>query len=232
MRNAFLLAAACTVITTQATTWQLDFGPAVGGFGLNGANERPTPVSTPATGREIQDYNSPNFMRYDDVLNRIELHLGWGSVSEVGGTDLTGAFRGMHIHGPADVNNAAGILYGLASWDGVGDPNADAVVMPSLETSDSLIISSGTTPGVHDAGLFDITFDLIDNPNGTTFTIAQQEAQLLGGNWYLNIHSSTFPGGEIRGQLLAIPEPHHYAMMAGLGLLGFAGYRRFRTARA
>ena len=27
-----------------------------------------------------------------------------------------------------------------------------------------------------------------------------------------------------------VPEPHEYALMAGLGLVGFAGYRRFRRA--
>ena len=41
------------------------------------------------------------------------------------------------------------------------------------------------------------------------------EPALLSGGWYLNIHTTMFPGGEIRGQV-AIPEP------ALVGLLGLA----------
>lgn len=31
---------------------------------------------------------------------------------------------------------------------------------------------------------------------------ATQEEELLNGKWYINIHSSTHPGGELRGQLI------------------------------
>ncbi len=43
-----------------------------------------------------------------------------------------------------------------------------------------------------------------------------QESQLLGGLWYVNIHTSMFPGGEIRGQV--VPEPGTLAL-AGLAAL-------------
>lgn len=37
---------------------------------------------------------------------------------------------------------------------------------------------------------------------GETRALTQtEEDQLLSGMWYLNIHSSTYPGGELRGQL-------------------------------
>ena len=40
------------------------------------------------------------------------------------------------------------------------------------------------------------------SPNiGSQVLTAQQESDLLAGLWYLNIHSGTFPGGEIRAQL-------------------------------
>lgn len=51
------------------------------------------------------------------------------------------------------------------------------------------------------------------------------ETNLLAGNWYVNVHTSSFGGGEIRGQVEVspIPEPTAPLMllgaMAGFGLL-------------
>ncbi len=43
---------------------------------------------------------------------------------------------------------------------------------------------------------------------GTTITLTGgQQADLIAGLWYINIHSSLFPGGEIRGQVLTSPTP-------------------------
>lgn len=45
-----------------------------------------------------------------------------------------------------------------------------------------------------------------------------QEADLLADLWYINIHSTTFPGGEIRGQV--VPEPATLLLLGtGLGLV-------------
>lgn len=50
---------------------------------------------------------------------------------------------------------------------------------------------------------------------------AGQETNLLAGDWYVNIHTADFGGGEIRGQVspTLIPE----ASTGLLGLLGLAG---------
>jgi hypothetical protein len=56
-----------------------------------------------------------------------------------------------------------------------------------------------------------------------------QEADLLAGLWYVNIHTTTSGGGEIRGQVYAtlVPEPPTLLML-GVGFLGLVlmGRRR------
>ncbi|MRW93126.1 CHRD domain-containing protein [Duganella sp. FT80W] len=76
--------------------------------------------------------------------------------------------------------------------------------------------------------------DFLSANGGTT---AGAEAALLAGlnagSAYLNIHSSAYPGGEIRGFLklaTAVPEPGTLAMLAlGLPLVGLALRRRGKT---
>jgi hypothetical protein len=92
------------------------------------------------------------------------------------------------------------------------------------------------------SGTYDMTFDLLSagtyNPQFITNaggTVALAATELIdgirAGEAYLNIHSTVYPAGEIRGFLVAapIPEPGSMAMwLAGLGAL--AGVARWRTA--
>ncbi len=68
-------------------------------------------------------------------------------------------------------------------------------------------------------------FDTVFGVNAAT-----REAELLGQLWYINIHSTFKPGGEIRGQVVPIPEPSTLvlATLGGIGLL-VAGWRRRRS---
>lgn len=54
---------------------------------------------------------------------------------------------------------------------------------------------------------------------------------LASGRSYLNIHTTAFPGGEIRGFLVEVPEPGSVALF-GLGAVGLAALGRRRAARA
>ena len=54
-----------------------------------------------------------------------------------------------------------------------------------------------------------------------------QEANLLAGNWYVNVHTANFGGGEIRGQVIvnAVPLPAA-AWLFGSALLGLGIVKR------
>ncbi len=56
---------------------------------------------------------------------------------------------------------------------------------------------------------------------------ASQETNLLDGNWYVNVHTSDFGGGEIRGQVdvLAVPEPTSGVLLCMASLLGLSRRR-------
>ncbi len=80
-------------------------------------------------------------------------------------------------------------------------------------------------PGMN-AGV-EVAIDAMSNPSiGSAILSADQASDLFAGLWYINIHSTFEPGGEIRGQVLqvsAIPLPAAAWLLAsavaGLGLI-------------
>jgi len=89
----------------------------------------------------------------------------------------------------------------------------------------------GVTAGTY-LNTLDMTLASSYNPAFVTANggLAGAEAALfagiIGGTSYLNIHTSTFGGGEIRGFLAPVPEPATWTLI-GLGL-GLAAVRRIR----
>lgn len=165
---------------------------------LTGPGEDPPNVS-PATGSGI--------VQIDDVAHTMQLDIVFSS--------LLGTTSAAHIH--------CCTVVPLAGTAGV------ATTVPTFP---------GFPAGVN-AGVYNATFDLLAagsyNPAFLTAhggTPAGAEAALLDGiamdQAYLNIHTTSFPGGEIRGFLSPVPEPSAWAMMF-LGVAGIGFYRRWRA---
>jgi len=164
---------------------------------LLGSSEIPS-AATPASGWAMVT------MDFDLLTMRVEVSFA----------DLVGTTTASHIHcctvTPGSAN--AGV----------------ATQTPSF---------TGFPTSVH-AGTYDHTFDmsLASSYNGAFITanggtvgsaFNALVAGLNSGNAYLNVHTSSFPGGEIRALLVPVPEPETYALMlSGLGVLALAARRR------
>jgi CHRD domain len=89
---------------------------------------------------------------------------------------LTDSVSAMHIHGLAPVGFAAGIVQNI-----VATANT---IFPQKTSGKFTFAKSGTLNGTL----------LVDGA-------AVKENDLLNGMYYINIHTATYPGGEIRGQI-------------------------------
>jgi CHRD domain len=97
----------------------------------------------------------------------------------------------------------------------------------------------GVTSGNYDSGLLDLTSASSYNPGFIVAhggTAGSAEAALIAsaaaGTSYIDIHTTMFPGGEIRGFLIlnAVPEPASVVTL-GLGLVSVVGASQLGRAR-
>lgn len=90
-------------------------------------------------------------------------------------------------------------------------------------------VTSGTFSIVLDLSLASSYNPAFVTANGSIAAAnAALVAGLAAGNAYLNVHTTQFPGGEIRANLVPLPEPGSWALM-GAALIGIGALRRKRV---
>jgi hypothetical protein len=158
---------------------------------LTGPNEEPVNNSE-GIGAGIVNYN--------DTEHSLQLAVTF--------TSLTGNTTAAHIHAPtaSPFSGTAGVATTTPTFPGFPlgvTAGAYAVHLDLTQESSfnpAFILANGGTPATAEAAL---------------------AAAMANGQSYLNLHTTAFPGGEIRGFLAPIPEPGTVALL-GLGIAGLA----------
>jgi hypothetical protein len=197
-----LTAAVLSVASAAAATIPL------GAF-LSPANEVPPTAST-GTGTAILDL--------DVAAHTLRVQIAFSGLVPTAPPGAPVGTTAAHIHCCLPSPFATGVNAGVATT-----------------TPTFLGFPLGVLAGTYDNTL-NLTLASSYNPAFVTLVggLANAETSLvnglLGGLTYLNVHTSAFPGGEIRGFVVQIPEPEAYVLLlAGLAIIGISMRKRRRT---
>lgn len=179
-----------TTLGAIAPVSQAQAGTLTFSANLTGPNEAP-PNASPGTGAAL--------VIYDDIAHTMHLQVSFSGL--LGNTTVA------HIHS-------------ATTLPGVGTAGV-ATTTPTFPG-----FPSGVTSGSYNQ-LFDMTlassyragFITANGGSPATAEIALLDG-IKSGKAYLNIHTSAFPGGEIRGFLVSVPEPSSTLGFLALGTLG------------
>lgn len=168
---------------------------------LSGLNEAP-PNASPGTGFAIVTIDA----------------AAWTMRVQVSFAGLLAGNTASHIHCCTSVADAGTANVATSTPTFLGFPTG--TTSGTYDHTYNMLLASSYRPGYLNAAPFfgdtALAFDFLSRG-------------IDEGKAYLNIHSSVYPGGEIRGFLHAVPEPETYALM-GLGLAALGLVKRRRTA--
>jgi hypothetical protein len=161
---------------------------------------------------EVPPNNSPGTglatVSYDTVAHTLKVDVTFSG--------LTGTTTASHIHVAPALNQNGPVATQLPTF--VGFPLG--VTAGSYSQQFDLTQASSWNPAF-----------IASNNNSISGAEEALALALRRGLAYVNVHSTPFPGGEVRANLTLVPEPGSWMMMiAGFGLTGMM-LRRRKTVR-
>lgn len=145
---------------------------------------------------------------YDSVLQSLRIEASFSG--------LTGVTTAAHIHASASPGVNVGVATPIPSLDGF----PLGVTSGSVDTTLNLTLTSS------------FNGSYITNNGGTPASAEIALAQALAdGKAYFNVHTSTFGGGEVRGNLASVPDTGASLAMLLPVLIGLVGLARGQQRR-
>ena len=148
------------------------------------------------------------------------------------GPPTTTAATGNEVGGGITYDNVTNLLtfdFAYGSDFGFGDLEGDFTgVHLHAPGAVNLAGSNANGPIIHNlaANHAPGTSDVTGRVTGSVTLSSSEETNLFNNEIYINIHSQKDPGGEIRGQLVPVPEPTSACLLLLAGGLGFLRRRR------
>ena len=135
----------------------------------------------------------------DDDFDQFEATLNGANEVPARITNATGSFeltdRGTAMDFDLTVNNAVNVM---AAHIHTGAPGQNGGILVSLFAGDTIATQNGRLS----AGTFTAA-NILGLSGATPITMDSLRALIRNGNAYVNVHTIAFPGGEIRGQIVA-----------------------------
>lgn len=178
----------------------------------------PEVTNTGTAGQDIIDAiglrQGSNSTQPQAVVDGIRVGTTWADVTGSGSATTPPKLFETYLNGASEVppnastargygrvvlNDAETQITASLYWEGLGSNTSDAHIHgPAAAGANAGVIFGMTPPGGSTGG----------SAENRVFAVTpQQVADLKAGLWYFNIHSASFPGGEIRGQLAVARSP-------------------------
>lgn len=164
-----------------------------------------TPTSSPATGTTdvFTDMNEASLLAGDYYIN---MHTTGNAAGEIRGQLTTDNIvviqSSMTAANEVPATTSAGSATFYLTYNKTTKVGAYTIVYSGLATPSSMHLhkgAAGTNGGVE----FTLIAPTSSPSSGMTMALSSaQQADLLAGNYYANIHTAGFANGEVRGQLI------------------------------